>query len=175
MTTYSEIHKRVGELRGKALEHKCIDCGRPVVHWTYNNAAGERELSALIAGGCVNPVRYSSDINDYDPRCRKCHRRFDHLHRRITRKPISDDDPSRRKMLTVGDAADQLGISKYHVRGLISNGELRAYHVGSTVSIRVDADDVAALLRPVRPQALAAPLKPPTPLRRTRQRRKATR
>lgn len=53
--------------------------------------------------------------------------------------------------LTVDETAKALHISRRGVRRLISSGELRAFRVGSTVSVRVDADDVAALLKPVVP------------------------
>lgn len=53
--------------------------------------------------------------------------------------------------LTVDEAAEALRISLRGVRRLISSGELRAYRVGSTVSVRVDTDDIAALLNPVVP------------------------
>lgn len=56
------------------------------------------------------------------------------------------------RKITVQAAADELGISLRGIRRLISTGELRAFHVGSTVSVRVDADDVAALLKPIHPR-----------------------
>lgn len=87
------------------------------------------------------------------------------------------------KKISIDDTADELGISRRGVRRLISSGELKAYRVG-VASIRVDVDDIAAVLKPVAPQTfadtpeeLAAPLKPPTPLpkRPTRPRSKTSR
>jgi excisionase family DNA binding protein len=48
------------------------------------------------------------------------------------------------------DAADELGVNKRTIRRLIDSGELPAYKVGSKL-VRVDADDVAELLKPIRP------------------------
>jgi len=63
--------------------------------------------------------------------------------------------------LTVHEAAEALHISLRGVRRLISTGELRAYRVGSTVTVRVDADDIAELLKPVVPER-AKQNQPPT-------------
>jgi excisionase family DNA binding protein len=54
------------------------------------------------------------------------------------------------KKLTLDAAASELGISKTGVRRLISSGELRAYKVGRKL-VRIDADDIAKVLRPIVP------------------------
>jgi excisionase family DNA binding protein len=51
-------------------------------------------------------------------------------------------------------AAEELGISLRQVRRLISSGELRAYRVGKCSIIRIDTDDLAALLKPVVSEAV---------------------
>jgi excisionase family DNA binding protein len=53
-------------------------------------------------------------------------------------------------MLTIDQAAEKLGISRRSVRRLISSGELRAYRVGER-SVRVDFNDLDAVLKPVVP------------------------
>jgi excisionase family DNA binding protein len=58
------------------------------------------------------------------------------------------------KKLTLDAAADELGISKRGVRRLISTGELRAFKVGLKL-IRIDADDIAAVLKPIIPSQWA--------------------
>jgi excisionase family DNA binding protein len=55
------------------------------------------------------------------------------------------------RKLSLDEAADELGISKRQVRRLISSGQLRAYRVGNCSIIRIDRDDLAAVLRPVVP------------------------
>jgi excisionase family DNA binding protein len=57
------------------------------------------------------------------------------------------------KKLTLAEAAETLNTSKRTVRRLISSGKLRAYYVAGTRIIRIDADDLAKLLRPVTPLA----------------------
>lgn len=54
------------------------DCERPAksrgwcnMHWSYNYEAAEVLVDART--GCP----YSLDLDDYDPRCVPCHRRFD--------------------------------------------------------------------------------------------------
>jgi excisionase family DNA binding protein len=53
--------------------------------------------------------------------------------------------------LSLDQVATQLGVSKRTVRRLISSGELPAVRVGTSSIIRVDADDLAAIVHPVTP------------------------
>lgn len=69
--------------------------------------------------------------------------------------------------LTVDEAAAALRISRRGVRNMISSGELPAYRVGKTVSVRVDADDLAALLTPVLPGGKTAVVSSKTDTRKT--------
>lgn len=54
------------------------------------------------------------------------------------------------KKVTLDATAEDLGISVRGVRRLISSGELRAYRVGKH-SVRIDVDDIAAVLKPILP------------------------
>jgi excisionase family DNA binding protein len=54
------------------------------------------------------------------------------------------------KKLTLDQVADELQMSKRAVRRLVSQGLLKAYRIGQKV-IRVDSDDIPAVLRPVTP------------------------
>ena len=54
------------------------------------------------------------------------------------------------KKISLETAAEELGVSKRTVRRLISAGELRAYRVGKQ-SVRIDINDVAAVLKPIVP------------------------
>jgi excisionase family DNA binding protein len=58
--------------------------------------------------------------------------------------------------ITLAATAERLGISRDSVRRLISSGELRAYRIGSQYSIRVDTDDLAAVLKPIVPNGRTA-------------------
>lgn len=55
--SYQAIHARIVRRKGKAKEHFCADgCGRRGYDWAYKH-----------------PTGYSTDPDDYVPRCRKCH------------------------------------------------------------------------------------------------------
>ena len=54
------------------------------------------------------------------------------------------------KMLTIDDAAEELGVSKRTLRRLISSGSLPAYRVGSQ-AIRIKPADLEKALKPVIP------------------------
>jgi len=55
-----------------------------------------------------------------------------------------------RKLITMDAAADWLGVSKRHVRRLISSGQLPAYRISEAI-IRIDANELEPLLAPVVP------------------------
>lgn len=71
--SYDSAHGRVRRWRGSARLLKCIGCGNQAEEWSYNRAA-ENELTELRQGSLVT---YSSNVEDYDPRCKVCHRNFD--------------------------------------------------------------------------------------------------
>ena len=54
------------------------------------------------------------------------------------------------KIISLDATAEELGISKRGVQRLISTGQLRAYKVGKAI-VRVDVDDIAAVLKPIVP------------------------
>jgi NAD-dependent SIR2 family protein deacetylase len=56
---YTIRHQRVRKARGPAKYQNCIDCGEVAEHWSrIHDKDGE-------------------DPNDYEPRCRPCHRKYD--------------------------------------------------------------------------------------------------
>lgn len=56
-----------------------------------------------------------------------------------------------RKRITLDEAADESGASKRTLRRLISTGELKAYHLGTTGQrLWIDPADLEKLFRPVR-------------------------
>ena len=74
---YSGAHGRVRSLRGSASAHRCVDCGGPASHWSYNHDDLD-ELVEQVRGGYT--VAYSTDPQHYSSRCVPCHKRYD-LHR----------------------------------------------------------------------------------------------
>lgn len=75
---YQAAHLRVEAIRGKAINHACIDCGRRGAEWSYNHADPD-ELSD------ANGRRYSTNPVNYDPRCIPCHRTLDAARRKARR------------------------------------------------------------------------------------------
>lgn len=67
---YVTMHQRVRRALGKAVLRSCVDCGNPAKHWSYN-----RRGVAEVVDKRGTP--YSLDVNDYEPRCVSCHKRFD--------------------------------------------------------------------------------------------------
>lgn len=75
--TISAMHWRIRSIRGRAIDHACIDCGRKAQEWSYNNA----DPDELFAEDHGSLLAYSLNLDNYDPRCALCHRRFDRAHR----------------------------------------------------------------------------------------------
>lgn len=58
-SAYRRAHTRVKDERGKASEYLCFDCDRPACDWSQiHDTDGE-------------------SVDDYEPRCRSCHVRYD--------------------------------------------------------------------------------------------------
>lgn len=71
--TYERAHHRVKAIRGVARDHRCVDCGGKAEHWSFNNnpePSGFKDEDAKLYPFSMNP-------SDYDPRCVKCHSKFD--------------------------------------------------------------------------------------------------
>ncbi len=64
-------------------------------------------------------------------------------------------EPSRSRLLTVSEAADELNVTERFIRKLIANGDLDALKVGIRI-VRVRRSDLQALLRPARPSGRPA-------------------
>lgn len=79
---YCTAHDRVHNDRGNAKNHDCVDCGSQAHEWSYNHQDPDELISA---DHYSRGAPYSLDVNNYEPRCRTCHRRFDRAHIRATR------------------------------------------------------------------------------------------
>lgn len=53
------IHMWVEYKKGKAKEHKCVDCNKQAMHWSNIDHS------------------YKRDLNEYYPRCISCHQKYD--------------------------------------------------------------------------------------------------
>lgn len=54
-----------------------MDCGRKAQQWSYKHNGSDERLEEVSWGERVWVVGYSADPDDYDPRCRVCHWRYD--------------------------------------------------------------------------------------------------
>ncbi len=97
--SYAGWHKRVTKARGPARDHACADCGQGAEDWST-----------------VNPS--SDDVQvRFQPRCRKCHRRYDGgLGEGNPRATLTDDRvrqlrARRAQGLTYRQLAAEFGIS----------------------------------------------------------------
>lgn len=70
--TYYSMHKHIKYVHGSASALDCVDCGQAAEDWSYNHDGGNSEVIDDAIG-----LAYSTDIGDYDPRCKPCHGRFD--------------------------------------------------------------------------------------------------
>jgi hypothetical protein len=69
---YTTAHKRVKRQRGHPQDHRCVDCGeRQEQQWSYDYNDPSPKVNPRT--GCP----YSTDIDRYEPRCRRCHKAFD--------------------------------------------------------------------------------------------------
>ena len=93
------MHHRVTKTRGSASDYGCVDCGGAAEDWST-----------------VNPA--SDDIWErFQPRCRKCHRRYDgtvgegHPRARLTAEKVRQLRARRAEGRTYRQLADEFGIS----------------------------------------------------------------
>jgi len=77
--TYYSAHRRVLKYRGPARAHNCIDCGGQATQWSYRGGSRHELSGTALSGwtGQVIQVTWSTEVADYDPRCTRCHIRFD--------------------------------------------------------------------------------------------------
>ncbi len=75
---YSSVHSRLRRMRGLAANLLCIDCGLPADDWSYNHSGvDEYEVETQGVNGHTYTLKYSTDITQYDPRCKSDHTTFD--------------------------------------------------------------------------------------------------
>ncbi|MCW2165378.1 hypothetical protein B0I12_002533 [Microbacterium hydrothermale] len=67
--TYSAVHQRLRQEKGRADQHQCIDCSKVAHHWSYTHDDPNERAGQFGA--------YSVDLSRYVPRCASCHKRFD--------------------------------------------------------------------------------------------------
>lgn len=76
---YRALHMRIEASKGKAKEHKCVDCGADGFHWSYSNSADVEYSQLVTQNGKSAVMTYALDLDQYQARCYKCHRAYDGL------------------------------------------------------------------------------------------------
>lgn len=73
---YPAAHCRVSVAFGKAKEHACVDCGEQAQEWSYDGLDPDEWWDIWVQPK-FKVMRYSLDLDRYQPRCQPCHSRFD--------------------------------------------------------------------------------------------------
>lgn len=85
---YGGAHYRVVADRGRASAQSCVDCGEPAREWSYRGGSDDER----VEDGCS----YSLNVDDYDPRCARCHKRYDDVVSKLPQNradyPWSDEE-----------------------------------------------------------------------------------
>lgn len=68
---YKRMHARLRKLRGPARDYDCIDCGQTAAEWSLSAD------SSLYGIESRKTFPYSQNVEDYAPRCTKCHGIYD--------------------------------------------------------------------------------------------------
>jgi len=58
---FNRLHDDIRVARGRAAEHDCVDCGKKALDWSQVHGTDGSDLH-----------------KHFDPRCRSCHKKYDH-------------------------------------------------------------------------------------------------
>ena len=72
--SYQSAHEWVRRDRGPARDHPCVGCGKTAAHWSYDHTDPDQRYEPGLS---AKPVAYSLDTSRYQPRCVRCHKRYD--------------------------------------------------------------------------------------------------
>lgn len=119
---YNDMHARVRRTRGPASEYTCVGCGNRADDWSYD-ANDPDELVAKE--GQAAGMRYSLDPEHYEPRCKKCHTRYDRAGSKNVNAKLTEDDVREiRRRAAAGEThaalALEFGISPGNVSNIIA-------------------------------------------------------
>lgn len=78
--TYSTVHARLKNQRGRAAGFDCVDCSAPASEWSYDGTDASPLMTTTPTGASI---AYSTDLDRYEPRCRPCHRLRDAAERKL--------------------------------------------------------------------------------------------
>lgn len=75
---YGYTHVLLRNTKGPAKEYLCVDCNEQAAHWSLSAYAEE---TLYEVGTRDEGKAYSHNLDDYEPRCRRCHSAYDKKHR----------------------------------------------------------------------------------------------
>lgn len=112
--TYSAVHLRLRNQRGSASLRPCVDCGGTAKHWSYTHNGGIRERQSEYGP-------YSISMEDYVPRCVRCHKRHDLGRVPMRGRPFDVQDAVRQYTggSGIGRIASKWGVSRVRVRSAL--------------------------------------------------------
>lgn len=89
------VHSRLYRAYGMARDRACIECGKPARDWAYQYSSADEQVDAF-------GQRWSENLDDYAPMCRRCHVNFDRrvdpaMAERVDAKHRAVDPELRRK------------------------------------------------------------------------------
>lgn len=108
--SYGSVHIKLGQVRGPAVEHDCVDCDRSARDWSHIHDTDQ------------------SNIDNYEPRCRSCHMLYDG-HTRGNKNGHSilceEDVISIRRIhasgeLRVREIAEHFGVARQTITNIIT-------------------------------------------------------
>lgn len=70
---YGQMHHVVAAERGRASQHKCVDCNSHADEWSYDGGDPD-EIWCRVR---EHVLAVGTRVEFYSPRCRPCHRRYD--------------------------------------------------------------------------------------------------
>jgi hypothetical protein len=107
---YAHIHEAVQRIYGRASEYHCVDCDKPAYDWSHIHETDERESE------------------NYLPRCRSCHKKYDRSRQRISDEDIIEIRRWRYELVkTTAEISEAFGISYNYVNKIL-RGDARMYH-----------------------------------------------
>lgn len=118
---FATVHRRLKVQRGPASAHRCVVCGSGAKDWALQDATGnnQHQLWELrqSTGEPMMVLSYSTDLDQYVPMCRKCHRRYD-MQRVVRGHSVGEYEKLLRRIMFEGlDTDDRTGTGTRHVFG----------------------------------------------------------
>ena len=72
-SAYQVLHQKLRRDQGRAVEHRCAECGNAAAQWAYDR----QDPDEVVADVYGRTLTISLDPNHYEPLCRPCHHERD--------------------------------------------------------------------------------------------------